>query len=802
MFKNYLLVSVRNIWRNKVFSLLNIMGLVVGISAALVVFLLVFYENSFDKFQQDGHRIYRVVSTIYFSGDSVQNAGVTVPAVQAIRDNIPQVEQVSHFFIDDVTTRITVEGKDFKNKEDIIYADKEYMGMMGYRWLSGSPATALQQPFSVVLTKERAGIYFPGVPLMQVMGKEIVYDDSVRVTVTGIVASLKYNTDFWFSEMVSMPTVYASNDKKRIYSVDNWQNTSSNSQLLVKIKGGISRDKINAELEKMMKPHQEKESYTSLTLQPLTDIHFNARFPAYNHTADTKQLYALLLVAVALLTLAGINFINLTTAQSAKRARETGIRKAMGSTVRQLITQFLGETFVLTFIAAAISLLAAPLLIMSFRSFLPEGLAVMQLYTWPILLFLLGLSVVVALLAGIYPAFVLARFQPVAVLKSQVNVITGKVWLRKTLTVSQFVVAQFFIIATLMVGKQINYSINKDLGFRKDAILTIATPSLETTNSRRNTLQTKIAALPEVDVVSLSGRAPIINGSMTSILKRVDGKKEIEKIVEMRYGDSAYTQVYQLKILAGRNLVNSDTTKEWLLNEKAVRAFGFKNPQDILGVVISGTPVVGVVKDFSARSVRSEIPVMAIASNANIGHRILHVRLRNPGEGGIVWQRAIAGIERSWKEVYPREEFKYEFLDKTIANLYKSERKTATLLNWCAGLAIFISILGLLGLVIFTTNQRTREIGIRKVLGASVWQMISLLTVDFMKLLAVAFIVAIPVSWWAMHEWLQSFAYRTALSWWIFIAGGAIMAVLALATMSIKTVRAALGNPVDALKSE
>ena len=193
---------------------------------------------------------------------------------------------------------------------------------------------------------------------------------------------------------------------------------------------------------------------------------------------------------------------------------------------------------------------------------------------------------------------------------------------------------------------------------------------------------------------------------------------------------------------------------------------------------------------------------MAIASNANKAHRILHVRLRNPGEGGIVWQHAIAGIEKAWKEVYPREEFKYEFLDKTIENLYRKERKTSSLLNWCAGLAIFISSLGLLGLVIFTTNQRTREIGIRKVLGATVWQMISLLTLDFMKLLGVAFLVAIPVSWWAMHEWLQSFAYRTALSWWVFMAGGVIMTVLALATMSVKTVRAALGNPVNALKSE
>ncbi|WP_212000525.1 ABC transporter permease [Chitinophaga sp. HK235] len=802
MFRNYLLVAVRNIWRNKMFSLLNMLGLVVGISAALVVYLVVWYEAGFNKQQQDKDRIYRIVSTISFSGDSVRNSGVTVPVVQVVRENIPQVEKTIHFLTDDITGRITVDGKDFRNKEDIIFADSSYMDMMGYQWLSGSPATALKQPFSVVLTKEKANTYFPRLSPAAVVGKEIVYDDSIRTTVTGVVADLPYRTDFWFREIVSMSTVYASQYRKEVYAVDNWTNTSSSSQLLVKLKAGVDPKQATALLAKYMELHNDKSSRTSLWLQPLQDIHFNRNYYAYKRTADRQQLYMLSVIAVALLILAVINFINLTTAQAARRAKETGIRKAIGGTMRQLMIQFLGETLVLTFTAAVIALLMAPVLIKCFHDFLPEDLPAMQLYSLQVLLFLLLLAVVVALLSGIYPAYVLARFQPVMVLKSQTGAAGNKAWLRQTLTATQFMVAQFFIIATLVVSKQIHYSLNKDLGFRKDAILTVATPPRDENNSLRNRLQAGIAALPEVEVVSLSNRSPIINGFMTSVLDRKDGRKAIEKVVEMRYVDSSYLKVYQLKLLAGRNLMNSDTVREWLLNENAVRAFGFKRPEDAVGELISGKPVVGVVKNFNAGNLHREIPVLALGSAAAKSHRTLHIRLHNAGEGGIVWKKGIAGIEKVWKEIYPREEFSYEFLDKTIENLYRNELRTAGLLNWCSGLAVFISALGLLGLVVFTTNQRTREIGIRKVLGASVWQVIRLLTKDFMKPVLVAFLLAVPLSWWVMNKWLQSFVYRTGLSWWIFAAGGMIMVILALATMSIKTVRSALSNPVDALKTE
>nr|WP_295869021.1 ABC transporter permease [uncultured Chitinophaga sp.] len=802
MFRNYFLVAVRNIWRNKVFSLLNILGLVTGISAALVVYLVVFYEAGFNKAVADRDRIFRVVSTISFSGDSIKNNGVPVPVITVAKENVPQVENAVQFFINNTTARITAEGKDFKNKEDIIFADKGYMDMLGYEWLGGDAATALSQPLSVVLTQERARIYFPNTPVAQVLGKQVLYDDSIRVTVTGVVKDLSYDTDFWFKEMISLSTLQTNATLTEVYLGDNWQSISSSTQLLVKLRPAARPQDAIAILDKYISKHDTKDFKTVLSLHPLSDLHFDTGFEAYRRTASKKQLNILSMIAVALLGLAVINFVNLTTAQASRRAKETGIRKAIGGTTGQLIKQFLGETMILTLLAAVLALLLAPLLILSFHAFLPDDLPVTQLYTVPVLSFLFLLAVLVALIAGIYPAYVLARFQPVAVLKSNTGHRGGKVWVRQTLTAVQFTVAQFFVIATLIVSKQISFSLNKDLGFRKNAILTVNTPRRDPDQAKRRQLEARVAALPEVDMVSLSANTPVISGTESTILKYNNGRQEVDKTVEVRYGDSNYVPLYQLRLLAGRNITTTDSVREWLLNEKALAAFGFKRPQDAVGQVIEGHPVVGVVANFSAASVRSEIPAMAIGSDALRRHRVLHVRLRNAGEGGVVWKNAIAGMEKAWKDIYPREEFSYEFLDKTVANMYRQEQRMGNLLNWCAGLAIFISILGLLGLVIFTTDQRTKEIGIRKVLGATVWQVVRMLTTDFMKPVLVAFLLAIPLSWWIMSQWLQSFVYRTGLTWWVFAAGGVIMALMALGAMSLKTVRAALSNPVNTLKTE
>lgn len=802
MLKNFLLVSFRSIWRNKAFSAINIMGLVVGISAALMVYLVVRHERGFDKFEKDGDRIYRVVTNIDFNGTIIKNEGVCVPLAGVIREQMPAVETVAPFFRNDITNRIAAGGKEFKNGYDIIYADKNYFSLIPHQWLSGSPQTALQQPFAVVLTATRAADYFPGMSPAAVLGKEIIYDDTIHTTVSGVVADLLQPTDFQNKEFISLATLQGGG-LREMYALDEWNNTNASSQLLIKLTAAGSAPLVTTQLAKLKEAGKvEDNTKNEFKLQPLADIHFNRSYGAEGTPAAVTRLYALSGVALLLLLLAGINFINLTTAQAARRARETGIRKSLGSSFPQLLTQFLSETFLLTMLACILSVLLVPMLMIAFRSFLPEALTASALYHWQTGVFLVGLCLLITLLAGIYPALVLARFQPVVVLKTSLPSTGGKVWLRKTLTVSQFVVAQCFIIATFIVSKQIHYSLSLDPGFRKDAVVLVKMPQHELNAHQRNTLQVKLAAIPEVEMVSQGGVAPLINGFVSSTFRVQQGDKEIAQNIELRYGDSAYTRLYDLKFVAGRNLRTSDTVAEWVLNEKAVTALGFRSPQDAIGVELLHHPVVGVVKNFATSSTRKGIPALAISSSGLRIHNNMHVLLRSSGENGIVWQQALEKMEKAWNEVYPRETFKYDFLDKNIAKLYDEEQRTAQLLNWCAGLAFFISALGLLGLVIFTTNQRTREIGIRKILGATVWQMVALLTTDFMKLVGIAFVLAIPLSWWAMQHWLSSYVYRTSMSWWVFAIGGGLMAILALATMSIKTIRAAWSNPVNALKSE
>lgn len=802
MLKNFLLVSFRSIWRNKAFSVINIMGLVVGISAALMVYLVVHYERGFDKFEQDGDRIYRVVTDVDFNGTIIKNAGVCAPLANVMREQMPAVATVAPFFENDITNRISAGGKEFKNGRDIVYADKNYFQLISHQWLSGSPQTSLQQPFTVVLTASRAADYFPGMSPGTVLGKEIIYDDTIHTTVSGVVADLLQPTDFQSKEFISLATLQ-SGGLREMYALEAWNNTNAASQLLIKLNATGSVTQVTAQLAKLKEARKVADNTKNeFKLQPLADIHFNRSYSAEGTPPAITRLYALSGVALLLLLLAGINFINLTTAQAARRARETGIRKSLGSSLPQLLSQFLSETFMLTMLACVLSVLLTPVLMIAFRSFLPAGLTALALYHWQTGFFLLGLCLLITLLAGIYPALVLARFQPVVVLKTSLPSTGGKVWLRKTLTVSQFVVAQCFIIATLIVSKQIHYSLSRDPGFRKDAVVLVKTPRNELTPAQRNTLQTKLAAIPEVAMVSQGGTAPLINGFMSRTFVYQQGDKEITKNLELRYGDSSYIRLYDLKLIAGRNLRTTDTIAEWILNEKAVTALGFRDPEAAIGVMLDQHPVVGVVKDFSTSSTRKEIPALALSSFASMQHRTMHVLLRGSGENGIVWGQALEKMEAAWKEVYPRETFSYNFLDKSIEALYREEQRTVQLLNWCAGLAFFISALGLLGLVIFTTNQRTREIGIRKILGATVWQVVVLLTTDFMKLVGIAFVLAIPLSWWAMQHWLSSYVYRTSMSWWVFAIGGGLMAILALATMSFKTIRAAWSNPVNALKSE
>lgn len=814
MIKNYLLTGLRNFWRNRVFSLINIAGLAIGISASLVIYLIVHHEFSYEKFQRNGDRIYRVVTNMHFPQQDFKNGGVPGPLPEALRSEIPGIEKSTVFWIASpmkVEVPSKIENKNvFRKQEEIIYADDQYFRFFNYQWLAGSADNSLNGPNKVVLTERRARSYFNYEDIGNAIGQTIIYDDSVKATVAGIVKDLDEITDLTFKEFISLPTF--SEQLKKLHGWSKWGNVDAASQFFVQLRKGVDSSRINKQLAVVRKKN-EKEAYlaTDHFLQPLNDIHFNSDFDAFGHRQGHKPtLYGLLAVAAFLLILGCINFVNLTTAQASQRAKEIGIRKTMGSSRKQLVVQFISETILLTTLATIVSVLITPSLLKIFSAYIPEGLRFGTFNQPDVFVFVILLIFVVSILSGFYPALILSGYKPAVVLKNLAGANTGqtrRVWIRKTLTVTQFVIAQFFIIATMVVGKQIRFSLNQDMGFKKDAIITFKTPfDYLHPDNKQFVLQQKLRSIPGIEKMSLGGAPPAYQGYNISTMKTI-GKngKEIENSVEVKQADTNYFDLYKMKIIAGRNLEQSDTTKEYVINETYCRVLGYNDPAAIIGQMLTHgerkIPIVGVLGDFHTKSLHSPIQPLAFCSEAK-EHYIFHIALPPKGENTENWKKIIAGIGNAWKEIYPAEEFKYEFLDESIAKFYKKEQDTASLLNWSTGLAIFISCLGLLGLVIYTTTQRTKEIGVRKVLGASVSQIVSLLSKDFMSLVLLAFVIAAPVAWWAMNKWLQDFAYRTTFNWWIFAISGGIMLIISLLTLSIQTIRSAVANPAKSLRTE
>lgn len=814
MLKNFFHTAFRNFWRHKSFSIINVLGLSLGISASLVIALIAFYEFSFDKFQPARERIYRVVMEGQSDGEKNYSAAIPAPLAAAAENELTGLEQTVPLFQfqGDATIKVTISKGHLNNpviyekQPGVIFTNEDYFELIPYEWLVGSPLHALDNPFSVVLTQSKAQQYFPNVPVHDIVGQQVIYDDTLKTTVTGIVKDLDQRTFFTSTEFISVLTVSYTGLKYN-FMMDVWNDWMAYSQAFIKLSKGNTVARAEANLNGLLQKYNKdaQKHKMAFRLQPLGDVHFNYGSVG-QRTAHKPTLYGLLAIAGFLLLLGCINFINLTTANGSERAKEIGIRKTMGSSRKQLIFQFLSETFFITSIATILSVALAPLLLNVFSDFIPEGLKLDLLSQPYMILFLFSLALVVSFLSGFYPALILSRFRPVAVLKNQLLSTnqSGKALVRKTLTVSQFVIAQFFVIATLIVSKQINYTLNKDLGFKKDAILNFMLPRDTSANNPGRLLE-KINAIPEVELASLGFLAPASDGPAYTNIQYNAGKEDIKANVQIRWGDTNYLKLYNIKLLAGRNVQQSDTIREFIINEKYSKLLGFETPQQALNKQLDFNgklmPIVGVMKDFHELSLHAPIePVVFASFNRRSG--FLHVALRPQNAEGTLWHSAISKLEKAYKQVYPDADFTYTFFDESIAKLYKSEQDTSRLLTWATVLAVLISCLGLLGLVIYTTNIRKKEIGIRKVLGASVAQIVSNLSGNFFVLVILAFVIAVPIAWWAAHSWLENFIYRTNMSWWIFIASGVIMLLIALITLSIQTIKAATANPVKSLRTE
>ena len=813
MFKNYIKIAFRNLLKNKVYSFINITSLAIGLSASIVIGMMVYYDFTFDKFHPDGNRIYRVTTQFITPDGPSFTPGIPQPLVQDVEENFTGVENSA--FIFQYRTYNVLYAKDeniIKEPTFVTLADQNYFDIFKYKWIAGSQKRQLLNPNEVVLTKSRANQYFPNQNPSQIIGKTLIYNDSLYTTITGIVADFQQRTDLVFQEFISLATINQTDLNK--YQTPNWINTNSSAQLIVKLEEGTGVENFQSQLNKTAAAHDDQKNRKKgetreFYAQPLADLHFDQQYGNFDYTsttADKDVMIMLGVVALFLLLLGCVNFINLNTAQASQRYKEIGIRKTLGSSKNQLVVQFLGETLILTIIAALMSIGLSVWLIHIFRDFISDGVTISMLADSNLTGFIVILIIAVTLLAGFYPGVVLSKFKPALVLKGENTTVGGKNGLRKFLTVFQFTIAFFFVIATLLVGKQIHFLMNKDMGFKTESVVYFNTPSQVSGVESRELLAQKLTTLPQIEQVSIGGGSPVQVFYKTEY--KYQGKNgEKRANVDVLFGDSKFLDLYNIQLIAGR-LPANDTIKEVVLNKTAATQLGFSTPEASIGQVVnpdeSPFTITGVMEDFQNSSLKNQINAMALTGDVYRKYfsqfNMLHASIKPSSATNL--SSILANMEKQFADVYPDANFEVKFMDETVAQFYSKERSMSKLLNWAMGLSVLISCLGLLGLVIFNTERRIKEIGIRKVLGATVIQLNLLLCKEFLWLIGIAFSIATPIAYWALNNWLQDFANKTALSWWVFALSGLVMIGLALIIMSFKTIKTAMENPVNSLRTE
>ncbi|HMH31710.1 MAG TPA: ABC transporter permease [Puia sp.] len=820
MLKNYFKIAWRNITRHKVYSIINVLGLALGICACLVIYLITSYDFSFDRFHPDGDRIYRIIGEVSREDGEKRFLNSPFSDVAGFQHRIPGFEAASGFHLFGTNVKIPDGNKPAKKfSEDDQNADgagciltgPQYFDIFKYQWLAGD-AAALNEPFKAVISEKEARKFFGQGQLSEMIGRKIIYADSIEVSVSGIVKDWDKNTDLGFRDFISISTATHSFLKNQIATED-WSSLQPHrSQAFVKLSKGVTAAQVNARFAQFIKKNVKLNnpgSTLSMWLQPLSAMHFTSDF----HRGDDGDnrfrkaylpiLYALMSVALFILLLAAFNFINLSTAQSIQRAKEMGIRKVLGSNKTSLIFQFLTETLLLVLIAATISLVAVKPVLSLFSSFIPQGVSfVLNAST---LIFLLVVILLTTFLSGIYPAKLLSGNSPVDSLKTGAGPKGSQGWyLRKGLIVFQFTVSLIFIIGTLVIGNQIRYMHDSYKGFSTDAILTLPRNWNDHSN-KELAFKESIQRIPGVDRVILESFAPMGFPHMSSNIE-YKGKDDVKLEASLQPANEGFVPFYEMKLLAGRNMFPSDSLKEILINETCAKNLGFATPVEAIGKSIvwwdgKNYPIVGVVADFFENSFHEPMKPVMIAHMPEFEKGIA-IKLATKGKQAGFTKSTIDLIQKQWKKIYGSDPFNYHFLDESITWLYDQETNTAWLMNVAMLITIFISCMGIFGLAMFTAERRTKEIGIRKVLGATVANITTMLSRDFVVLVIIALVFASPIAWYLMNRWLQDFAYRVNVSWWVFVVAGSGAVIIAMITVSFKAISAATANPVTSLRSE
>lgn len=807
MLKSHLKTAWRNITGHKGNAFINVLGLALGISVCIVIYLVTSYELSFDIFHPDKQRIYRILGDITESnGDKTHFASVPNPLALTARQELSGLDAIGGIIPYRATISIPGQSSGrFDNPTPGLtgIAEPSWFTIFHYDWLAGNPSTALNDPFTVVLTEDKARLYFGAGPLEKMLDRIVVYDDSLRVRVSGIVKDWNRNSDLAFTDFISAATIHSSFLKNSLNS-ESWGVGDRTTWVFARLSKGTTPGALNAQLTALIKRHGQPGEKLNFSLEPLSDIHFNANVVESSiRTAHMPTLYALMGIAVFILLIAAINFINLATAQSIRRAKEVGVRKVLGGSRASLIAQFLIETFLLTFLAVILAAFLVNPILTAFHSIIPPGVS-FHPYDPSTLAFLLSVAVGTSLLAGLYPAKILSAYVPALSLRgSGIEKGGGKWYLRKGLIVFQFTVSLVFIIGSLVIAGQLNYTRHKDLGFRTDAIITVSTPWGDSL-TKAKVAAGKIRQLSGVSRVALEWLPPVDRNPRGMSIKLSSADSKSISVGQVA-GNEDFIPLYNISLLAGRNLAPSDSVKEFVINESFSRIMGCRSPEQAIGRMVywnnTPYPVVGVVADFHGSSLHEPIRPLCIINRVEREGN-LAIQLASKGENADAVNRLIARIKTTWKSVYPAGTFQFSFFDESIALLYEKDRQTAALMNTAMFITIFISCIGLFGLAMFSAETRTKEIGIRKILGASVANIAMMLSKEFVMLITLAALIASPVAWYFMNQWLADFAYRISIHWYIFVLAGLSVLFIALATVSYQSIRAALMNPVKSLRTD
>ncbi len=811
MFRNYLKIAFRSLARYKFISFINLFGLTIGLSCCLIILTYLVNETSYDKFNKKADRIYRITRS--FNNDqgivSLHLSAVAPPIAPLMQNDFREIEKITRL-LPAGTTPVRYGDKLF-NEQNVAFADSNLLGVFDIKLLKGSPRTVLSEPYTAAMTPEAAHRYFGDT---DPMGKVIRLNNRINVTVTGIFSPLPPNSHFHSPILLSFSTLEDSTIVGKRELENDWGGNAFYTYLLLPEK--YNARSLEARLPAFLDRHMAEPGtaannmpsrFTKLYLQPLKDIHLRSHLDdEYEENGDINRVYIFSAIALFILIIACINYMNLSTARSSLRAKEIGIRKVSGALRTEIILQFLSESTLLSYVAMLLALGLTWLTLPMLNNLTGLNLSAVSLAKPLIITPLILTPLAVGILSGLYPAFILSSFQPSKVLKGLFKVSGGNLSLRKALVVVQFSVSIVLLISTVVIFRQLHYIQNASLGFNKDHILVMNYN--EGLDKNFEGFRNALLEDPHVVSAALSSRIPSgrLLDYQDAATESGDSLRPISANIKYLKVDQDFLKTYGIPILAGRDFSRQYATDStgFVLNAAATRALGLPHPQDLVGKSFrygdTKGRVIGIMGDFNFESMHQAIlPMILAVPGGQNSRKYSHLSIKIAGNDAA---GAIAHIEAVWRRYVPEIPFEYNFLDEKFDRLYQSEQRQGSLFTTFSGIAIFIACLGLLGLSAFSISQRIKEIGVRKVLGASTKQIVQLLSADFLKLVAIAAAIACPIGWFLMHGWLQDFAYRTSISWWIFLAAGALAATVALITISVQAVRAAMSNPAKSLRSE